>query len=260
MQSLAGASDPLPDDVPDGRAQLRGQVYEALKRAFMTGRVTRGQKLPVRPLAAILGTSPMPVREALRRLAELRCVTILPNGSAMVPAMTREEFDHICALRLLNEGYCAFVAATAATDEDLGLIDQTFADVEHAARVRDFDAYIVANYRFHFSVYRAARSEMALRFVEGLWLRSGTFIHAMRPIFAQGGSVWHDGIADAMRRRDAEAARKAVEADLGHTFEWMRANARFDEPRTADFRALHHGIGKEPHGEQPRPARARTPR
>jgi len=50
------------------RLTLQEQVYQALRNRLMVGGMTAGQSLTVRELAQQMGTSPMPVREAVKRL------------------------------------------------------------------------------------------------------------------------------------------------------------------------------------------------
>jgi len=64
----AGAAD-APFAVPKlQRNTLNEEVYEQLKQALMTGRIAPGSTMTIRSLAKSFGISPMPVREALRRL------------------------------------------------------------------------------------------------------------------------------------------------------------------------------------------------
>ena len=72
-----------------GRAEkstLQAHAYAQLREAIMLGKLAPGQPMTIRSLAAALGTSHIPVREALMRLAAERAIAILPNGSVSVPA------------------------------------------------------------------------------------------------------------------------------------------------------------------------------
>ena len=63
------------------RNTLNEEVYEQLKQALMTGRIAPGATMTIRSLAASFGISPMPVREALRRLVAEHVLFLLPNRS-----------------------------------------------------------------------------------------------------------------------------------------------------------------------------------
>ena len=79
----AGAAD-APFAVPKlQRNTLNEEVYEQLKQALMTGRIAPGATMTIRSLAASFGISPMPVREALRRLVAEHVLFLLPNRSVV---------------------------------------------------------------------------------------------------------------------------------------------------------------------------------
>ena len=73
----------------------------------MAGRFQPGQTVTLRGLARSLGTSPMPVREALRRLIAERALDLGPNRSARVPVVTSAKYAEICEVRIALEGLAA---------------------------------------------------------------------------------------------------------------------------------------------------------
>ncbi|MER9096186.1 GntR family transcriptional regulator, partial [Mesorhizobium sp. M0700] len=60
-------------------ALMHDRVYASLSNAVMAGRFIPGQSVIIREVAAAFKTSPMPVREAVRRLVALRAFISLPN-------------------------------------------------------------------------------------------------------------------------------------------------------------------------------------
>src|ERR1044072_3721408 len=73
------------------RNTLNEEVYEQLKHALMTGRIAPGSTMTIRSLAKSFGISPMPVREALRRLVGEHVLVLLPNRSDSLPIIGSEE-------------------------------------------------------------------------------------------------------------------------------------------------------------------------
>ena len=69
---------------------LQEQIYDQLKTGLMRGQFSPGDVLVTRKLAEEMGTSVMPVRDALHRLAAERALVLLPNRSVAVPTTTRE--------------------------------------------------------------------------------------------------------------------------------------------------------------------------
>src|SRR6266568_178134 len=91
---------------PDpARDTLQQRVYHALARGLMGGMFTPGEAVSLRTLAARLGTSAMPVREAVSRLIAERALVMLPNRSVIIPRMSRARFNELTKTRQILEGH-----------------------------------------------------------------------------------------------------------------------------------------------------------
>jgi len=91
--SLAGIA-------PVETGTLGQRVYSGLRDYLMAGQLHPGQKLTLRELAAALNVSPMPVREAVRRLAAEGALEMLPNRRIRVPVVTKPRFREL--LRIIH--------------------------------------------------------------------------------------------------------------------------------------------------------------
>ena len=218
---MAAIRTPLADQIA-----VHDQVYEAIRQALITGRIAPGKGVSLRSLAAELGVSPMPVRDAVRRLAAERALAINPaNKRLSVPSLTVDRLEQLSMARLWVEPE---LAARAAARADASLIRQLQAidaDVDEALRLGDVDRYMTANHAFHFALYERAGAEVLLAMAGGLWLQVGPF---MRVVF---GRVGADGLAadrhaeaiQALRAKNPDAARRAIAADLSEGMDKMRA-------------------------------------
>ena len=207
---------------------VHDQVYDAIRLALITGRIAPGVGVSLRSLAAELGVSPMPVRDAVRRLVAERALAINPaNKRLSVPSLTADRLDQLSQARLWVEPE---LAARAAPHVDAALVKrlrELDAAVDEALKLGDVDAYMTANHDFHFAIYERAGAEVLLAMANGLWLQIGPF---MRVVF---GRVGADGLAadrhveatEALKAHDAEAARRAIAADLSEGMDKMRAAA-----------------------------------
>src|SRR5271154_278523 len=99
------------------RDTLRLRVYRSLARGLMAGMFKPGEAVTLRTLAKRLGTSAMPVREAVSRLIAERALVLLPNRSVIVPRMSRTRFAQLSRTRQMLEGTLAEIAAARATPE-----------------------------------------------------------------------------------------------------------------------------------------------
>jgi DNA-binding GntR family transcriptional regulator len=209
---------------PVARATLQEGVYDQVCAALMDGRLRPGQRISLRSLAAAMNTSPMPVREALRRLEAGHVLELRAGGVLAVPHPSREELLEIRDIRMSLEGLAAEQAAARMTRKEL---DRT-ARLGGAMRrhgSHDVSTFLAMNREFHFAIYDAAHSPLLLSMIKSLWLRVAPFFFA---ICRHHGHVafsieQHDRAVQALLRRDGGAARRAIEADIERAAERIGA-------------------------------------
>lgn len=222
------------------RDTLADRVYADLRELVLAGRFPPGEKLTLRGLAAALGTSPMPVRDAVGRLVSAKALEMLPNRTVQVSWPSRERFDEIVLIRSNLEGLAAEIAATRRTPEELDAIRRqvaAFEDVADGLEVGSPRA-IKANRLLHFTVYDAARSPMLREMIGELWLQIGPLLAAVvNDALTAGAKWWHydpDGkttgvekaasppymhrwhrdLVAAIEAKDGPAARRAIVGDI----------------------------------------------
>jgi DNA-binding GntR family transcriptional regulator len=204
------------------RETVQQQVYEALRDQLMRGSFEPGQKLKIAELAGAFGTSAMPVREALNRLAAERAVESLPNRSVRVPTLCKAALQDLREARFAVEGLAVERAASHMTARTLALLrqlidTQSVTDAEHAAQ-----ASAEQNRAFHFAIYRESSSTVLLPIIESLWLQFGPCLRIASERFdgREGrGTNFHVEIVSALAGGDGRAARAALESDIGRSFD-----------------------------------------
>jgi DNA-binding GntR family transcriptional regulator len=204
-------------DVPDPleRETAHARVYRELREAIVTGRFVPGRPVTLRGVAAELGVSPMPVREALRQLVAERALVMHDNRRIAVPAMSPARFAELCLARALIEPELATLALPRTTAADAAAMAAVDRDIDAALARGDIEAYMRENYAFHFRLYRAAGSSVLLPLVESLWLQVGPFLRMVVGRLGTGTIVdRHQAAVAAMRRRDVAALREAIRADI----------------------------------------------
>ena len=214
--------EPLEGSIPRiERQTLSDRIYLDIKDLLLSGRLPPGQKLTLRDLSKALGTSPMPIRDAATRLVSERALEMLPNRSLSVPKPTLSRFEEIVQIRFALEGLAAELAAPRITREELRLAKTHAKEFEKFGKKTEPDVVsaIRANRDLHFTVYKAARSEVLLDMIDSLWLQVG-------PVFAISMSnTWerlsnieayrhHEMLLAALDRGDSAAARTAIVNDI----------------------------------------------
>jgi len=194
---------------------LQQQVLAGLRRRILLGRIEPGQALTIRGLAADLGVSAMPVREALRQLVAERALELMDNRRVRIPPMTIERFDDLIAARVVLEAEAAARAMPYVTEGLIARLEAEDAVINAAEAARDYDSWIGANFSFHAMLYGAAGQSAFLPLIESLWLQIGPFLRrAMRTLAGHYTVDRHSEALAALRRRDTMALRIAIEADI----------------------------------------------
>lgn len=206
---------------------INESVYRALRDRLMRGEFAVGQALGIEELAESMNTSTMPVRAALQRLAEQRAVERNRSRSMQVPLLSVERLDDIRRSRVLIEGGLTAWAVPQLDPPRIGRLRELAGRIAAALASPDtLEQGLVHNQEFHFTIYEAARSPTMLSMVESLWLQSGPYLRAARGLMHQARSLdlaLHDHILQAIERRDATAARLAMERDIVWAFDRLRA-------------------------------------
>jgi DNA-binding GntR family transcriptional regulator len=215
-----------PDPVRD---TLQQRVYHALGRGLMGGMFTPGEAVSLRTLAARLGTSAMPVREAVSRLIAERALVMLPNRSVIIPRMSRDRFIELSRIRQKLEGMVAEMACVNARKPDIEALARINDGLRQAINDED-PRGAMTNMVFHFAFCEFAGSEVALPLIETLWLQAGPFVALSAKLPNIRWTLRHHGrLLAALRAGDAAAARQAIEDDIGETLEQLLKKADFDD-------------------------------
>src|ERR1700729_3501493 len=106
------------------RETVQERVYGVLRDRLMRGGFEPGQKLKIADLATALGTSAMPVREALNRLTVERALETLPSRTVRVPALSKDALQDLRETRFAIEGLAISRAASNMTPESLATLER----------------------------------------------------------------------------------------------------------------------------------------
>jgi DNA-binding GntR family transcriptional regulator len=214
--------------------RLAPLFYDALKERLLEGGFPAGSRLPVEALKAEYGVSKQPVMDALRRLAADGLVEIIPQVGCRVPVYQRQDVEDFFAVFGGMEGAVAGVAAyrsTASQLEDLiaanAEIGLLRAEPDASARAH---GYRVLNRRFHSLVHEMAHSPVVAEISRRMWDMSDLLINTsgIQQPLASAVSDRHDDherIIAALRERDAETARREMEAHVVGTVTVIRTEA-----------------------------------
>jgi DNA-binding GntR family transcriptional regulator len=137
-----------------GELSLGDEVTARLRDEILGGGLAPGTRLIERAIAARLGVSRSPVREALHRLEEERLAKTLPSGGAYVTVMTSNEVRDIYRVRAALERCVGLSVAGTVTEEHLDELRSIVDRMAAAAAAGDVDAQVGADADFHQCLWR----------------------------------------------------------------------------------------------------------
>lgn len=195
---------------------LGDRVYGTLRDYLRAGRIPTGQALQEAALAAQLGVSRTPVREALARLASDGLV-VAEGRSFMVPALNVGDLEDIYALRFLLEPEALrLVAASRPGRRALAPLRAAMQEMLTAHEAGDGAAFMDANYRYRDAWTALVPNQRLVRAIRLYadhvrYLRAFTLDNAaVRSIVVKGLKQ----LTAALTAGDGEAAAKAMRAHL----------------------------------------------
>ena len=190
-------------------------VYQLLRNNLLCGRIEPGIALTIRGLAQLLEVSPMPVREALHRLACEGAVEVKNNRRVIVPAMTAEKFRELSDLRILLETHAAEGALPYINEADIVALEQIDARIDEAIDSNDVDHISLHNQAFHRYLYQANPFQISVPLIESRWLQLGPFSRiAISKLEIAYLVDRHIEALEALRQRNLFRLRRAIESDI----------------------------------------------
>jgi DNA-binding GntR family transcriptional regulator len=220
-----------PDHATSAAGPVSQQVYRTLRRLLTTGGFQPGEAVSLRNLAKRLGTSAMPVREAVNRLIAEQALQMMPNRQIIVPRMTRRKYFELVHVRQLLEG---LVAGKACDNMTAPILRELEANHKSLIVVLtdggSVSEILTRNKEFHFHLYSAAQSEVLIPIIEGLWMQTGPF-QALS--LSRQKSLWrghrHTALLRALRQRDRKNVIAAIQGDISDVADMLMQIGVFDE-------------------------------
>jgi len=127
---------------PDG-------VYRVLRAAILEGRVPQGGQLREAHIAADLGISRSPLREALTKLEDEGLVAKIPFRGAFVVEVSAQDVAEIASIRLRVEPLAGELAMETLRGRERPILMRTIDDLNRATDENDIAASIDAHLRLH---------------------------------------------------------------------------------------------------------------
>lgn len=140
-----------------------------LQDSILSGELPAGSPLRLEELAARLGMSISPVREAVRRLESLGLAVHVPHRGARVSELALDDLRDTYEVRLVLEPLAVSRAAERFTEAEADAARGQLEEYAEAHRRGDLRAARDAHAGFHFTLYHASGSEWLVRLIRPAW-------------------------------------------------------------------------------------------
>lgn len=196
---------------------LSARVYGRIRRALIDGQFEPGERLRISALAADLGTSITPVREAIFRLVSEQALEMKAATAIHVPLLDSARLKEIQLIRMELEGAAAARAAQRITDKQIRRLELIQEEFIEAAASNPKKASL-KNRDFHFALIEIAELPLLESIVENMWTLMGpllsVFHSTLPPRQIAGEDHRHYDVLAALRARDPERAQHAIQQDI----------------------------------------------
>jgi len=211
-------TSPAPSETADTGGAASARVAAYLRNAILGGELRPGDRIRQEDIAARLGASRLPVREALRMLESEGLTEHEANKGARVPRLTQYEVEVIYRMRERLEPLALVESLSSLADLDHERLEDVQRRIEDND---DLDRFLELDREFHLLTYSGCTIDPLNSMVTRLW---NSTQHYRRAYVALGGQsrMWvvnseHRLILDAVVRRDAADAERFLEGHIRRT-------------------------------------------
>ncbi|WP_060710741.1 GntR family transcriptional regulator [Pseudonocardia sp. HH130629-09] len=221
-------STPTPADLQklDQVESLADRAYNVLREGIATGVFAPGERVTERGLAARLGVSPTPVREALRKLEHERLIVRLGPRRLAVAEHSDRDLRGLMHVEVVLRAAQARLATDRIDDETVEELAAIVDEIENPSTEDPADQQRRAH-RFDEVLTAVADNPMLDQMIVGASLfgaeRRARSLARMQqdPEIRQHRVIAHRHVLDALRRRDPNAVEDAMRAHLSHVMDFL---------------------------------------
>jgi len=198
------------------RGPARARVYATLRDAIVSAAVEPGRQLSENELAAWLGVSRTPIREALQRLGEERLVAVVPQLGTFVTRISTTAVGDAQFVREALECAAIREAAVRARGEDVAALEAIVASQDDTRAAADFDRFYVLDDALHRALCDLSGHGIAWSLSQRASGHLNRVRHLSLPIPSYLGEMIeeHRAVVAAVSAHDPDAAEHALRHHL----------------------------------------------
>lgn len=207
-------------------------AYEFIKRRILEKRLLPGQRITASQVAEEIGTSVLPVREALLSLEAERLVTLTPYVGAVVAWVSPDEVREVIHLLAVLEGYAT--AEALPESRKLGRVLPGINQKLRAAMQQEmWSWFIESNREFHFTIFEASGNAQLVDNIRIFWSQLDTMLNAtsfhLVPNRTSEDAREHDRIIDLLTSKSPDP----IELEMVARRHRLRTASYLGQPQAA---------------------------
>lgn len=207
-------------------------AYEFIKRRILEKRLLPGQRITASQVAEEIGTSVLPVREALLSLEAERLVTLTPYVGAVVAWVSPDEVREVIHLLAVLEGY-----ATAESLPEARRLARILPGINQKLRAamqqEMWSWFIELNREFHFTIFEASGNAQLVENIRIFWSQLDTMLNAtsfhLVPNRTSEDAREHDRIIDLLTSKSPDP----IELEMVARRHRLRTASYLGQPQAA---------------------------
>ncbi|MEX2542023.1 MAG: GntR family transcriptional regulator [Trueperaceae bacterium] len=205
------------------RGTLAEQVLEAVTNKLFAGELRPGDRLAEAELAAEMGISRSPVREALAELQKDGLLIKEPGRQAVIREWTSRDLEELYDLRAMLEGYAVRLAAERVTPADLSTLHGIVGAMWSSIQREEYQELLHLDFEFHREIWRLSNHSLLQQTLKTISLQTRFFIAINFGIHSDPAEVprLHQEILNALGKDSPERLEKLLQEHLHRAVKLM---------------------------------------
>lgn len=195
----------------------RERVASALRKAILSREFSEGDDITLEGIAAQLGVSITPVREAFQLLNNEGLIKLRPNKGAVVLGVNEKTIRDHYETRAILESEA--VAKVCKSNADILEIQNAYEYAMQALEERDSSKYSNYNQAFHMAIWMAAGNDKMTSLLSAMWNGLSMGHKVTEEAYASISMNEHKKIMNAITNRNADLARTLMREHIIRSME-----------------------------------------
>lgn len=210
-------------DTEDAWQPLHDRAYYRVRELLMSGRYAPGVRISLQELSQDTGFTRAPIRDATRRLIAEGALEMRSPRYLQVPVINTANLLELSEIRKALEGIAVESAVRKSTARQRDELRSIAGEITRARERGDTLGDMQKVRQFHAMIYHIAELPRVERILDSIWTITGPYMFLLYPAYVrQGiGAARRRDILAAFEAGDPEAAKIALQADIGNAFDYL---------------------------------------